>query len=154
MDPRSVVRVLSEIAQTASATLELQDVFDRVATSIRELIPLDNMGVVRILDGDRAVLHATTVPCTERPAVGSEPMPLTSWSPRLRPRSGPMPRIDDARVELDPSFPVDAAILERGVRSALWEAFRSGETLTGGVWLSAFEPHAFTDDHQAVLAPI
>jgi len=47
MDARSVAHALSEIAETASETLELQEVFDRVATSARQLIPFDNMSVVR-----------------------------------------------------------------------------------------------------------
>src|SRR5262245_27192849 len=118
MDPQSVARVLTEIAETASETLELQEVFERVAASIRELIPLDNMGVVRILECERAVLHATTVPCKGDPEC-SQPAPLSTWSPRLRPRPGPNPRIDDAEAELDRTFPGDAMILEAGVRSAL-----------------------------------
>ena len=154
MDPQAVARVLSDIAETASETLEVQEVFDRVATSVREVIPFDHMGVVRILDGDKAVMHATTVPCEGRDAECSEPLALTSWSPRLRPRPGPNPRIEDAEAELDPAFPIDAEILKAGVRSGLWEPFRSGGSFTGGVWLCAHRPHAFTDEHQEVLRPI
>jgi len=86
IDAQSVASALSEIAEIASETLELQDVFDRVAAAIRELIPFDNMGVVRILDDERAVLHASTVPC--QGPVCADPIPLTSWSPRMRPRAG------------------------------------------------------------------
>lgn len=154
MDPRTVARVLSEIAETASETLELQEVFDRVATSVRELIPFHHMGVVRILEGDRAVMHATTVPCKIQDPQCSEPLPLTSWSPRLRPQPEPKRRIDAAETELDPSFPIDAEILQAGVRAALWEPFRSGGSFSGGVWLWAHEPHAFTEEHQEVLGPI
>jgi transcriptional regulator with GAF, ATPase, and Fis domain len=154
MDPRTVARVLSEIAEIASETLELQEVFERVATSVRQLIPFENMGVVRIVDGQRAVLHATTVPCKGREAECTEPTPLTSWSPRFRPQGGPSPRIDDALVELDPDFPIDAAVLQNGVRSGMWEPFRTGQSFTGGVWLSASHTHAFTDEHQEVLRPI
>jgi len=153
MDPRVVARVLTEIAETASETLELQDVFDRVATSVRELIPFDQMGVVRIIEGGRAVAHATTVPEKRDPEC-SQPCALSSWSPRIRPRSGPNPRIDDAQVELDPSFPGDAAILAAGARSALWEPFQSLNSFTGGVWLCSRQPHVFTDQHQEVLRPI
>src|SRR5690349_2742157 len=86
----SVAAVLSEVAEIAAETLELQDVFDRVATAVRRVIPFDNMGVVRIVDGDKAVLHASTVPCraeSTRTCLG--PASLTSWSPRMRPRPGP-----------------------------------------------------------------
>ena len=153
-DTRSVGRTLAKIAEIASETLDLQEVFDRVAASIRELIPFDHMGVVRILEGDFAVQHASTVPCPEPGGKCSDPTPLTDWSPRLRPRPGPNARIDDARVELDPSYPVDSELLAAGVRSALWEPFRWGRSFAGGVWICSYEPNTFTDDHQEVLRPI
>ncbi len=152
-DPELVGRVLSEIAEIASETLELQDVFDRVAACIRRVIPFEHMGVVRILEGHWAVKHATTVDMSTC-AECSQPMPLSSWSPRLRPRPGPIHRIDDARWELDPTFPCDADILEAGVRSALWEPFRTAGSFGGGVWLSSYEPDAFTEEHQRILRPI
>ena len=151
-DSESVARVLARIAETASETLELQEVFGRVAGYVRELIPFDNMGVVRIVDGERAVLHATTRPY-EDPANCRE-MPLTAWSPRWRPTPGPSPRIEDAQSELDPSFPMDAEMLCAGFGSGLWEPFRAGNTFVGGVWLCAQAEHAFTDDHQKILRPI
>jgi hypothetical protein len=89
-----VARVLTQVAEIASETLELQDVFARVANSIREVIPFDNMGVVRIVDGDRAVIHASTIPCSSKSVECSDPIPLTAWSPRMRPRPGPNRRIE------------------------------------------------------------
>jgi len=153
MDQRAIVRALTEVAETAAETLDLQEVFDRVASSIRTVLPFDHMGVVRIVDGDRAVLHATTVPCETGEHACSGPMTLSAWSPRLRPVPGPKRRIDDAYEELDADFPVDRDILSAGVRSTLWEPFRPAEELRGGVWLSAFEPAAFTDQHQEILGP-
>jgi len=154
MNPQSVVSVLSEIAQTASETLELQEVFNRVAAAVRRLIPFDNMGVVRIVDGQWAAVHATTADCRADPSTCAEATPLTSWSARLRPQPGPIRRVDDATAELDPAFPIDAMLLGSGVRSALWEPFRAKESFTGGVWLTALGARAFTDEHQEVLAPI
>ena len=67
MDPRAVVRALTEIAETASETLELQQVFERLASSLRELIPFDHMGVVRLLDFEIVRdLKAELAPGTER----------------------------------------------------------------------------------------
>ncbi len=156
VEPASLAAVLSELADIAAETLELQEVFDRVATAIRQIIPLDNMGVVRILEGQWAVLHATTVPCGrgDGDADCSEPEPLTSWSPRLRPRPGPIARVNDATLELNPQFPLDALIIEKGVRSSMWEPFRLGDKFHGGVWVSGYQPHAFTAEHQELLRPI
>jgi transcriptional regulator with GAF, ATPase, and Fis domain len=150
----SLAEVLADIAETAAETLELQDVFDRVAEAIRRLIPFDNLGVVRIVGGDRAVLHATTVPCAQHQAECFEPEPLDSWSPRLRPRPGPIPRVQDAARELDAAYPVDGMLLSKGVASSMWEPFRMAGSFYGGVWLSAFRGAAFTDQHQEMLRPI
>ena len=154
MKPQSIVGVLAEIAETASETLELQEVFNRVAAAVRRLIPFDNMSVVRIIDGQWAALHATTAECKVDDEACSGREPLSSWSPRLRPRPGPIRRIDDAQVELDPTFRIDAKIIKGGVRSALWEPFRPEESFSGGVWLSATSPDVFTDEHQEILGPI
>jgi Nif-specific regulatory protein len=154
--PEAVARVLADIATTASETLELQDVFERIATSVRELIPVDHMGVIRILEGQWTVLHATTLDeCPGEKATGcSGPCPLSIWSPRMRPRAGSIQRVGDAEIELDPTFPGDAQMLQGGVRSALWEPFRATEPFSGGVWLSSYARHAFTDEHQQVMRPI
>ncbi len=153
MDHKSVARVLSEIAATASETIELREVFGRVATSVRELIPFDNMGVVR-MDGERAAVHATTVPCYQDDVSKWQTCALTDWSPRLRPRPEAYPQIEDTLTELDPAFPVDAKIVAGGVRSAIWEPFHSGDKFRGGVWLCSYQPKAFTSEHQGVLRPI
>ena len=153
MDRKNLVRLLAEIAATAAETLDLQDVIDRVATSMRDLIPFDHIGVVR-LEGERAVVHATTVRKEGCEPSCWEPTPLTDWSPRLRPRRGPVSRVEDSHQELDPSFPVDAEILAGGMRSSLWAPFHSSGSFTGGVWLSSEQPRAFSDEHQEALEPI
>ena len=153
-DPQTVVEVLAEIAESASETLELQDVFSRVAASVGRVISFDHMGVVRIVEGRIAVTQATTVECWRHGTACVGPVPLTSWSPRLRPRSGPIARIDDTHIELDLSFPKDADLVKAGVRSAMWEPFPSGEAFSGGVWLSSFRTRAFTDHDQRTLRPI
>ncbi len=154
IDAQTVADVLSEIADITSETIELREVFPRVASAVRRLIPFDNMGVARIVDGDRVVLHATTIDCQDPGEKCSEPLPLTAWSPRWRPHAGATHRIDDAPAELDASFELDADVLASGMRSGLWEPFRRGDTFAGGVWLCGFSPHAFTDAHQEVLRPI
>jgi len=154
MDPRSVITALTEIAEAASETLELQEVFNRVAMAVYRLIPFDNIDVVRVIGGHSAVVHATTAECKINERACSGPVSLSEWSPRIRPRPGPIARLDDAEAELDPGFMIDSRILEAGVRSALWAPFRPSEPFTGGVVLSARRPHAFTDEHQEMIEPI
>jgi transcriptional regulator with GAF, ATPase, and Fis domain len=158
MEPHGVTRVLSEIADIASETLELHEVFDRVAASVRRLIPFDKICVVRVVDGDRVVLHAKAGVSEDDRVEDGHPgkfeKPLTDWSPRWRPRPGPCPRIEDAKAELDPAFPFDHEVLDRGLRSGLWGPFRNGSTFVGGIWLCSYSAHRFNDEHQALLRPV
>ncbi len=152
-DAHGVTGVLSEIARIVSETLELDEVFDRVAAAVRTLVPFERMGVVRILDGERVVLHARLSGPGHDPGEQCPQKPLTAWSPRWRPQPRRY-RIDDAAVELDPAFPMDAQVLAGGMGAGLWEPFRHGGSFTGGVWLCTSATHAFTDEHQRVLRPI
>ena len=159
IEPQSLADVLAEIAELASQTLELQEVFNEVAASLRRLIPFDNLKVVRIVEGDRAVVHATSWiagdrPC-DKPVIRCwEPIPLTAWSPRIRPRAEPIPPLADAEAELDSEFPADRRILAAGIRSALWEPFRAGERFAGGLLVSASKPRSLTGEHQRMLRPV
>ncbi len=153
LDPQSVARALAEIAKTSSETLELQEVFGRIAESVRRIIPFDNMGVVRV-EGDRATVHATTIPCHDGSVSKWPCCSLSDWSPRIRPSPEPRPVIENAPVELDPNFRNDAKILEGGVKSAIWGPFRMGEEFRGGVWLCSYEEAAFTEEDQRALEPI
>ncbi len=156
IDAESITPILTEIAGIASETLELPAILGRIAVALRELIPFDNMGVVRMIDAEHAVIHASTLSRGEHGSVeSSQPisMPLTAWSPRMRPRPEPN-RFDDAQAELDPSFPVDARALAGGVRSGMWQPFHSADVFRGGVWLAAYAPRAFTEEHQTILRPI
>ena len=150
---RTVASVLAEIADIASETLELDEVFDRVATSVRKLIPFDRVGVVRIVDGERAVFHATSSPRRNQRGNAVE-IPLDSWSPRWRPSPGHFPRIEDAQAELDAAYAMDAEAIEGGLGSVLWEPFRQGSTFVGGVFLCSMAKRAYGDEHQEVLRPI
>src|SRR5262245_344839 len=153
-DSPSLAAVLSEIAEIASETLDLQDVLGRIGACVRRVIPFENMAVVRMLEGNRAVLHATTADHAHHHQDCFDPMPLTAWSPRWRPRAGPMRKLDDARTELDPSFPMDAKVLAGGLTSGLWEPFRRGKDFTGGVWLCSHSARSFEPEHQVMLKPI
>jgi two-component system NtrC family response regulator len=153
-DSPSLAAVLSEIAEIASETLDLRDVLGRIGCCARRVIPFDNMAVVRMLDGERAVLHASTAEHADPHPKCFDPMSLTAWSPRWRPRAGAMRKLDDARSELDPSFPMDAKALAGGLTSGLWEPFRRGKDFTGGVWLCSHAARPFEPEHQAMLKPI
>src|SRR5262245_41171553 len=151
VDPLAVAGVLSEVADAVSETLDLEEVFDRVAASVSKLVPFSSMAVVRIVDGERAILHAFSERREDLPERREKP--LTNWSPRWRPRPEPF-RIDDAPAELDPAFPMDAMLLEKPLGSTLWEPFRQGGSFVGGISLSSFDRHAFREEHHKMMRPV
>jgi len=153
-EPHSLATVLSEIAQIASETLELKDVLGRIAHCVRRVIPFDHLRVVRILDGERAVLHACSGEHADAHDPSFDPVPLSAWSPRWRPRGGAVRKLDNARAELDPSYPMDAKVLQGGMTSGLWEPFGGGSHFTGGVWLCSHAARSFAPEHQELLKPI
>src|SRR5262245_17695814 len=157
-DEPSLSSVLAEIAETTSETLEMQEVFERIARAVHRLIPLDKMGVVRIIDGQHIALHAISVLTGDHDLVCSavefmQPAPLTNWSPRLRPRAGSIQRVDDTLLELDPEFLFDRRAIEKGIRSIMWTPFRTAESI-GGVWVNSLRPNAFTAAHEETMRPI
>ena len=92
--------VLSEIADLARG-LDLAHGFHRVAVSVRGVIPFETMTVVHLADGERVAVHAATAFETNPDGEPFTLVPLTDWSPRWRPRSGPCPRIALDSVERD-----------------------------------------------------
>jgi transcriptional regulator with GAF, ATPase, and Fis domain len=152
--------VLAEIAEIASQTLELREVFDQVAGSLRRLVPFDNLKVVRTVGIDHVVVHATT--WHGHPGHSSDdhltrcwaPIPLTAWSPRIRPRPDRIDPVTDGQRELDPSYSADNRIGGAGVRSLLWEPFVVGDRFAGGLMVSSAQPYAFDQVHQRVLRPV
>jgi GAF domain-containing protein len=153
-----LVDVLRQVVRTVAESLELQEVFTRVAEATRAVVPFDRMGVV-LLDGPETVrLYAiagggagVAAPVVE---VGA-PVPRDWLSPRLwPPASARLPRRLDAAAELDPAFVVDAQILARGARSILQARLDSGGELLGVLWYASLRPGLYTAAHETAVASI
>jgi hypothetical protein len=153
-DPQSVTSILSEIADIASETLELDEVFDRVADSVRKLVPFENIGVVRIVDGERVMLHATTMDCGGKCLDPVPPKPRLFGS-CIR---GKCVLVTGAGGSIGAELcriraPDGRAVIE-AVSGSGSGRHSVAATFVGGVWLSARETHAFTDEHEEILQPI
>jgi len=143
---------LSRIARVVSETLELKDVFARVAEAAATVLPFETMGVSRLETPDTMRIYA--VAGSSKPADPSRVVRLDEFSPNLRPRPGNHGRIDDATRTLDPDFPVDRDILQSGVRSILRTPLARGGQLAGTIWFTSARPGAFTADHETAAGPI
>ena len=81
MNPEALPRVLGTISSAVSESLELREVFVRVAAATRDLFDFDHMGVLRIEAPDRLVEYATTEVCPGSETEGERVVPA-DWLDR------------------------------------------------------------------------
>ncbi|HEV8703039.1 MAG TPA: sigma 54-interacting transcriptional regulator [Candidatus Polarisedimenticolia bacterium] len=152
VEPGPLAGALSRIARIVSETLELKEVFERVAEAAATVLPFDNMGVSRLETPETMRLYAKAGTMNHE---GHAPVVrLQDFSPLMRSGPGSAGRIDDAALLLDPTFPMDRSILERGVRSILRAPLTRGGEFIGSVWFTSERPGAFTADHETAIQPI
>jgi transcriptional regulator with GAF, ATPase, and Fis domain len=145
-----VVSALSRIARVVATTLELREVFARVAEAAATVLPFDVIIVERLESPDTLKLYSFAGGSSQGPDTAR----LADFSPALRPPSRCAQRIDDLDQVLDPSFPADRAVQEQGWRSSLVAPVLRRKEVAGFVWLGSRRPQAFTADHEAALCPI
>jgi transcriptional regulator with GAF, ATPase, and Fis domain len=150
MSSDPVVSALSRIARVVATTLELREVFARVAEAAATVLPFDVIIVERLEGPDTLKLYSFAGGSSQGPDTAR----LADFSPALRPPSRCAQRIDDLDQVLDPSFPADRAVQEQGWRSSLVAPVLRRKEVAGFVWLGSRRPQAFTADHEAALCPI
>jgi len=151
-EPGPLAGALSRIARIVSETLELKEVFERVAEAAAAVLPFDNMGVSRLETPETMRLYAKAGTMSHEGH--AQVVRLQDFSPPMRSGPGSATRIDDTALQLDPAFPMDRSILERGVRSILRAPLTRGGEFIGSVWFTSARPGVFTADHEAAARPI
>jgi transcriptional regulator with GAF, ATPase, and Fis domain len=147
----ALVVALSRMARAVSETLELRDVFARVAEAAATIVPFDGMAVIRAERPGSLVLYSLAPPMKEQTP---KAVRLEDFSPRIRPVLQGVKRIDDATLLLDPSFPVDRHFIEDGVSSTMFAPLLRGDQLGGIVGVTSRRRGAFTLEHESALASI
>jgi transcriptional regulator with GAF, ATPase, and Fis domain len=166
----ALLDALCRIARMVAESLDLQEVFERVAEATRPVLPFERMGVIRIEGPDTARLYAITSGDGAGPVVEiGSPVPRGGVSGRLWPRpatqpqgQGPVPfpaelavpRRLDARQDLDPEFAIDRQLLERGVRSILTAPLHAGEGIVGLLWYASTVAGQYAAEHETTVARV
>ncbi|HEY7512010.1 MAG TPA: sigma 54-interacting transcriptional regulator [Vicinamibacteria bacterium] len=149
--PDSLQAALCAVARAIADSLELKDVWDRVAEACRTVVPFDGMGVSRLQpDGRVRALAATGVPAAA--TLVDRFFDRRAFSPRLWPDADDyLVLIHDAPRELDPAFGVDRDVLARGYRSAMRLPLGRGQGRAGSLILTSTTPGRFTEAHGRAL---
>jgi transcriptional regulator with GAF, ATPase, and Fis domain len=147
---------LSEVARAIAGSLELSQVFARVAEACRTALPFERIWIARLERPDLVRVYAVAGlegPLAEA-SVGKE-VPRSHYSARVWPGpGGPPVRVGDAARELDPRCAIDAAVLEGGMSSLLVASLDGAAGQLGLLWLEARSRDAFDEGHAAAVRPI
>jgi transcriptional regulator with GAF, ATPase, and Fis domain len=145
--PEDLNAALSSVARAIADSLELKEVWDRVAAACRAVVPFDAMGVARLEPGDTVrVLVAAGDPAARD--LQERRFSRGDFSAPLWPREESfLVLVREAARELDPSFAADREILTRGFRSILRLPLGHGDKKLGSLVLVSREPARFTRDH-------
>lgn len=153
--------VLSAIARTVAESLELKDVFSRVAERAREVLPFDAMGVNVAEDSDAPFHNLEKVKFSAYAAV-SERGPRETPSSYMRSDVSPALRLTevgkvfrhaDVLTELDPAYLLDRKILEYGRRSLI-VTLLPGTRPLGSIWFAAKDAGVYTEEDEATVLAI
>jgi transcriptional regulator with GAF, ATPase, and Fis domain len=145
-------QVLSTIAHAIASSLELKEVFSRVADACQLLLPFDGVGLSLLEPGGRVRVHAVAGdPSTmERENLS---VARSDYSPRLWPDAARFTVIvRDAPRELDASFFMDRDLLSRGYRSMLRVPLVLDGTPLGSLIFNSSQEAAYTEDHAQALS--
>jgi transcriptional regulator with GAF, ATPase, and Fis domain len=146
-DEDTLPQVLSTIAHAIAASLELKEVFSRVAEACQLLVPFDGVGLSLLEPGGRVRVHAVFGDPSTMERENLE-VARADYSPRLWPDA---PRflvlVQDAPRELDPAFFMDRDLITRGYRSMLRVPLVRDGVPLGSLIFNSREPAAYTEDH-------
>jgi transcriptional regulator with GAF, ATPase, and Fis domain len=139
------------VARAIADSLELKDVWDRVAEACRTVVPFDGMGVSR-LQGDGRVRAMAAMGIPASATMVDRFFERSAFSPRFWPDADDyLVLITDTLTDLDRSFGVDRDVIERGYRSALRIPLGRGQGRAGSLILTSTTPGRFTKEHGQAL---
>jgi transcriptional regulator with GAF, ATPase, and Fis domain len=143
----SPFEALAAVARTLGETLEMRQVFARVAAAARTALPFERMRVI-LIEGDALRMYATEHDGAPGKEDGSV-VPMADCSPAFW-HDLVVERID-VRRQLDPSFRWDRETIESGYRSVIRAKLRSGGRNLGLLGFGSRQPEAFTEEHESIV---
>jgi transcriptional regulator with GAF, ATPase, and Fis domain len=150
-DPAADLHVaLASVARAIAESLEIGEVWERVATACRTIAPFDAMGIVG-LQGDQ--VRALGAAGDEQFRVLRHRFyPRAGFSPKLWPDADRfIVVVADAPAELDLSFENDKRLVAGGYRSVMRVPLTTAGKRLGSVLIMAREPNLYTEQHAQAL---
>ncbi len=139
---RRRLQALEGFARILGASLNVRDVFDRLAEAVRPVLDFDLMGVSLVSASGRELEVLAKVTNFEAEATPAR-IPLEDFSFSSKVGAGEVILIHDAPVELDRDRPGDRRIIDGGGRSCLCVPLWFGERVGGALHFGKRRPYWF-----------
>src|SRR5258705_8228662 len=147
---RRRLAVLPEVARVVGTSLNVGEIFDQVGDAVRPMLDFDVM-VARLI-GSSGVFERRDFRVSDQPEEHLADRPEDySFGSRILAREPVLLR--DARAELDPEFPGDRTLVERG-GSIIAVPLIFGERVGGVLGFTKRQPHWFDEGDVEVAAGI
>src|SRR5438445_124101 len=145
---RRRLAVLPEVARVVGTSLNVGEIFDQLGDAVRPMLDFDVM-VARLI-GSSGVFERRDLRVSDQPDEHLADRPEDySFGSRLLAREPVLLR--DARAELDPEFPGDRTLVERG-GSIMAVPLIFGERVGGVLGFTKGQPHWFDEGDVEVAA--
>ena len=140
---RRRLRALEGLAHALGVSLNVRDVFARLADAVRPVLDFDVMGVSLLTSSGREVEMLAEV--DDAPSGQETParIPLDHFSFAARVEAGESVLIHDATQDLDPGRPGDRLIIDGSGRSCMIVPLKFGERVGGGLYFGKRQPNWF-----------
>ena len=140
---RRRLRALEGLTHALGASLNVRDVFARLADAVRPILDFDVMGVSLLTSSGREVEMLAEV--DDAPSGQETParIPLDHFSFAARVEAGESVLIHDATQDLDPGRPGDRLIIDGSGRSCMIVPLKFGERVGGGLYFGKRQPNWF-----------
>jgi Nif-specific regulatory protein len=153
-------QALSAIARAAAESLDLKDVFDRVAQAAKQVLPFETVGVSVAQDPEVPFEDVDNVVYSAYAAAGAAHVEeigeyrRSDVSPGLRLKEpGKVCRYSDVAAILDPSFLLDSRVRALNCRS-LMACLLPAKSPLGTIWFASSVPGAFDEEDEAAVLAI
>lgn len=140
---RRRLKALEGLTRALGASLNVRDVFSRLADAVRPVLDFEIMGIALLATSGRDVEMLAEI--DDAPGGPETParIPLEDFSFAARVEAGETALIHDAPAELDATRPGDRLIIDGGGRSCLIVPMRFGERVGGGLYFGKRQPNWF-----------
>jgi transcriptional regulator with GAF, ATPase, and Fis domain len=151
-EPEDLHQALAAVARAIADSLELQEVWGRVADACRVVVPFDGMGISELIAGDRVRIAVVAGDPAAR-GLQERVFGRDEFSPRYWPREESfVVLVEEAPRELDLAFKVDREVVGLGFRSILRLPLGRGDHVLGSLVLVSRQPVRFNAEHAERLA--